>query len=106
LWTDVSPCRGLACTRWTSISPIGSLTDWLTHRRKADALEHAAARYRALYKQAPTVAYREAYARLTGVELPPGPPLPSASESAESAPVEVDADELLSKVDQAARSWS
>jgi class 3 adenylate cyclase/tetratricopeptide (TPR) repeat protein len=80
-----------------------SETIWQVDPSQETARETAAARYRALYEQAPTVAYREAYARLTGVELPPGPPLPSASESVESAPVQVDADELLSKVDQAAQ---
>ena len=45
----------------------------------------------------------EAYARLTGVQLPPGPPLPSPLELVDDRRVELDPDVLLRKVDEAAK---
>jgi hypothetical protein len=52
--------------------------------------------------QAQTVECRDAYTRLTGVELPPGPPLPPLLEPMDDRRVDPDADALLRKVDQAA----
>ena len=52
-----------------------------------------------LYERAPAVAYREAYERLTGTRLPPGPPLPALPEMVTREPVDVE--ELLREVDLA-----
>jgi class 3 adenylate cyclase/tetratricopeptide (TPR) repeat protein len=67
-----------------------------------DATREAAADlYRTLYEHAPSIRYRGAYARLTGVTLPPGPPLPPLpgmlEEDVESL------DELLRQVDDVSR---
>jgi hypothetical protein len=43
-----------------------------------------------LYERAPAVAYREAYERLTGTRLPPGPPLPALPEMVTREPVDVE----------------
>jgi tetratricopeptide (TPR) repeat protein len=80
-----------------------SETIWRVDPSQEAARADAAARYRTLYEHAPTVEYRDAYAGLTGVELPPGEPLPSPSESVEDAPVDLDLAELLVKVDEAAK---
>jgi class 3 adenylate cyclase/tetratricopeptide (TPR) repeat protein len=61
----------------------------------------AAGLYRSLCERAPSVEYREAYARLTGMTLPPGPPLPPLPEAVKEEVVEID--ELLRQVDLAAR---
>ena len=50
----------------------------------------AAALYRELHERAPNVEYRQAYRRLTGETLPPGPPLPPLSGVATRGPVDVD----------------
>ena len=80
---------------------------WETIRQvdptREDARQRAADLYRAHYEQAQTVECREAYARLTGIELPPGPPLPSPLEPLEDGRAEPDADALLRKMDEAAR---
>jgi tetratricopeptide (TPR) repeat protein len=65
------------------------------------ARQGAAELYQSLYGDAPIVAYRAAYARLTGVELPPGAPLPSPPPAVEQEVVDVEA--LLREVDQTAR---
>jgi class 3 adenylate cyclase/tetratricopeptide (TPR) repeat protein len=78
-------------------------TIWQVDPTREDARERAASLYRAHYEQAQTVECREAYARLTGVELPPGPPLPSPLEPVDDGRVELDADALLRRVDEAAR---
>jgi class 3 adenylate cyclase/tetratricopeptide (TPR) repeat protein len=76
---------------------------WRIDPSQETAGRDAAARYRALYQHAPTVEYRNAYAGLTGVELPPGEPLPSPLESVEDPPVGLDLEELLGEVDEAAK---
>jgi hypothetical protein len=78
-------------------------TIWQVDPTREDARQHAADLYRAHYEQAQTVECREAYARLTGIELPPGPPLPSPLEPLDDERAELDADALLRKVDEAAR---
>jgi predicted ATPase/class 3 adenylate cyclase len=78
-------------------------TLWQVDPAQEAARASAAAHYRTLYRQAPTVEARQAYARLTGAELPPGPPLPSPLEPLDDRRVELDADALLHKVDEAAR---
>jgi tetratricopeptide (TPR) repeat protein len=80
-----------------------SETIWRIDPSQEGARADAAARYRALYEHAPTVEYRDAYASLTGIELPPGEPLPSPLESVADAPVDLDLDELFSEVDDAAK---
>jgi class 3 adenylate cyclase/predicted ATPase len=78
-------------------------TIWQVDPTQEDARERAAELYRAHYEQAQTVECREAYARLTGVELPPSPPLPSPLEPLDDGRAELDADALLRRVDQAAK---
>jgi class 3 adenylate cyclase/predicted ATPase len=57
----------------------------------------AAELYRTLYEQAPSIRYREAYARLTGARLPPGPPLPPLPDVLEEEAGDLDA--LLRQID-------
>jgi class 3 adenylate cyclase/tetratricopeptide (TPR) repeat protein len=78
-------------------------TIWQVDPTREDARQHAADLYRAHYEQAQTVECREAYARLTGIELPPGPPLPSPLEPLDDGRAELDADALLRRVDEAAK---
>jgi predicted ATPase len=68
------------------------------------AREGAANLYRGLYERAPKMEYREAYARLTGVMLPPGPPLPPLPKAVEEDVGDIDA--LLRQVDTAASQLS
>jgi hypothetical protein len=51
-------------------------TLWQLDATQEAARSAAASLYRRLYEQAPSTRYREAYTRLTGTTLPPGPPLP------------------------------
>jgi predicted ATPase/class 3 adenylate cyclase len=79
-------------------------TIWQVDPTRDDVRQRAADLYRAHYEQAQTVECREAYARLTGVQLPPAPPLPSPLEPLDELRVEqLDADALLRRVDEAAR---
>jgi predicted ATPase/class 3 adenylate cyclase len=78
-------------------------TIWQVDPSQEAARERAASHYRAHYEQAQTVECREAYARLTGVQLPPSPPLPSPLELVDDRRVELDPDVLLRRVDEAAR---
>jgi tetratricopeptide (TPR) repeat protein len=78
-------------------------TIWRVDPTQEAARERAESHYRAHYEQAQTAECREAYARLTGAELPPGPPLPSPLEPVDDRRVEVDAETLLRKVDEAAK---
>jgi predicted ATPase/class 3 adenylate cyclase len=77
-------------------------TIWQVDPTQEAARERAASHYLAHYEQAQTVECRDAYTRLTGVELPPGPPLPPLLEPMDDRRVESDADALLGKVDEAA----
>jgi class 3 adenylate cyclase/tetratricopeptide (TPR) repeat protein len=74
---------------------------WRLHPHQEAARRDAAEQYRALYGDAPIVAYRDAYARLTGERLPPGPPLPPLPLAVEREVVDVEA--LLRDVDGTAR---
>ena len=53
------------------------------------ARQEAAGLYRMLHERAPTVEYREAYERLVGVALPPGPPLLPPPPSVGRAPLDI-----------------
>jgi tetratricopeptide (TPR) repeat protein len=77
-------------------------TIWQVDPTQEAARERAASHYLEHYEQAQTVECRDAYTRLTGVELPPGPPLPPLLEPMDDRRVESDADALLRKVDEAA----
>ncbi|HVD16757.1 MAG TPA: hypothetical protein VNK73_20190, partial [Actinomycetota bacterium] len=71
---------------------------WQLDPGQEAAREAAAELYRTLYEQAPSIEYREAYARLTGATLPPGPPLPPLPDELEQEVGDVDA--LLRQVDE------
>jgi predicted ATPase/class 3 adenylate cyclase len=81
-------------------------TLWQLDPTQEASRKAAADLYRTLYERAPSIEYREAYARLTGVTLPPGPPLPPLPMAVEEDVRDVD--ELLRQVDKAAspRSWA
>jgi hypothetical protein len=75
-------------------------TMWQLDPTQEAARKAASDLYRTLYERAPSVEYREAYARLTGVTLPPGPPLPPLPKAVEEDLGGVD--EVLRQVDKAA----
>ncbi|MGR6964340.1 tetratricopeptide repeat protein [Geodermatophilus sp. URMC 61] len=64
-----------------------------------EAARKAADQHRTLHDRAPTVEHREACARLTGVRLPSGPPLPPLPDDVEAEVA--DFPRLLREVDQA-----
>ena len=72
---------------------------WELHPADEEARHAAAEQYAGAVERAPAVAYREAYERLTGTRLPPGPPLPALPEMVTREPVDVE--ELLREVDLA-----
>jgi class 3 adenylate cyclase/predicted ATPase len=72
---------------------------WQLDPSQEEAREAAASLYRALYERAPSIRHRDAYERLTGVTLPPGPPLPPLPDELEDDLGDVD--ELLRQVDEA-----
>ena len=72
---------------------------WQLDPAQEAARRDAAELYRALYEQAPSIEYREAYARLTGATLPPGPPLPPLPDELEHEAADVEA--LLGRVTMA-----
>jgi class 3 adenylate cyclase/tetratricopeptide (TPR) repeat protein len=67
-----------AASDWTEPHEVAALLDTVQQLSPSDeeARTAAAEIYRTLYERAPTVEYRRIYRRLTGVQLPPGPPLP------------------------------
>ncbi|MFC7534231.1 tetratricopeptide repeat protein [Actinoplanes sp. GCM10030250] len=71
-----------ATVEWNEPHEVAALLDAVRRvdPRDEDARTSAAAIYRTLYERAPIVEYRHAYRRLTGVMLPPGPPLPELPE--------------------------
>jgi class 3 adenylate cyclase/tetratricopeptide (TPR) repeat protein len=73
-------------------------TLWQLDPAQEAAREASAGLYRTLYEQAPSIEYREAYARLTGATLPPGPTLPPLPDELEQEAGDVDA--LLRQVDE------
>ncbi|WP_250030764.1 tetratricopeptide repeat protein [Paractinoplanes maris] len=68
-----------AADRWTEPHQVAALLDaaWRANPQDDEARNKAADIYRRLYERAPSLEYRDAYRRLTGVRLPPGPPLPA-----------------------------
>jgi predicted ATPase/class 3 adenylate cyclase len=86
---------------WTEAREVAALLD--TARQldptDEDARIAAAEIYRTLYERAPTVEYRHAYQRLTGVRLPTGPALPPLPAWVE-AEAGVDVEALLGRVDR------
>ena len=71
---------------------------WQLNPTQNTTREAAADLYRQLYQQAPSIRYREAYARLTGATLPPGTPLPPLPDALKEDVG--DLDQLLRKVDE------
>jgi predicted ATPase/class 3 adenylate cyclase len=71
---------------------------WQLDPTRETARTEAADLYRTLYKQTPSIRYREAYARLTGTRLPPGPPLPPLPDTLEEDVGDIDA--LLGQIDK------
>jgi tetratricopeptide (TPR) repeat protein len=71
---------------------------WQLDPTREETRKTAVALYRRLYEQAPSVRHRDAYARLTGVTLPPGPPLPPLPDELQEDIGDVDA--LLRQVDK------
>jgi tetratricopeptide (TPR) repeat protein len=72
---------------------------WQLDPSQEQSREAAARLYRSFYEQAPILRHRDAYARLTGVLLPPGPPLPPLPEELQEDTGDVDS--LLRQVDNA-----
>jgi hypothetical protein len=87
---------------WRDPQERAAVLDLLAELGWARGVTDEAARlYRSLYERAPSVQYRERYARLTGVKLPPGPPLPPLPASVGEDVADVDS--LLRQVDLAVR---
>ncbi|MBM2615611.1 tetratricopeptide repeat protein [Actinoplanes sp. LDG1-06] len=93
-----------AAERWSEPYEVAALLDaaWQADPDDGDARSRAAAIYQSLYSRAPSLDYRRAYRRLTGVRLPPGPPLPALPQwiLADSGP---DLDALLERIERAPR---
>ena len=91
--------RALEST-WVEPQERAPLLDalWQLDPTRDTAREAAADLYRQLYQQAPSIRYREAYARLTGATLPPGTPLPPLPDALQEDAG--DLDELLRQVDE------
>jgi class 3 adenylate cyclase/tetratricopeptide (TPR) repeat protein len=91
--------RALEST-WVEPQERAPLLDalWQLDPTQDKAREAAADLYRQLYQQAPSIRYREAYARLTGATLPPGTPLPPLPDALQEDAG--DLDELLRQVDE------
>jgi predicted ATPase/class 3 adenylate cyclase len=87
---------------WAEPHERAALLDtlWQLDPTQEAARKAAADLYRTLYERGPSIEYREAYARLTGVTLPPGAPLPPLPKVVEEDVG--DLDELLRQVDKAA----
>ncbi|GLW31186.1 tetratricopeptide repeat protein [Actinoplanes regularis] len=89
---------------WNEPHEVAALLDAVRQLDPHDenARSTAAEIYRTLYERAPSVEYRLAYQRLTGVLLPPGPPLPELPDwiAAEDG---ADLDDLLKRIDRSAR---
>ena len=86
---------------WTEPHERAALLDalWRLDPTHETARKAAADLYRTLYERAPSIEYREAYARLTRTMLPPGPPLPPLPKTVEEDVQDLDA--LLRQVDKA-----
>ena len=92
-----------AASDWTEPHELAALLDmvWQLDRTDEDARTGAAEIYRTLYERAPTIEYRHAYRRLTGIRLPPGPPLPPLPAWV-TAGDDADVEALLRRVDRSA----
>jgi class 3 adenylate cyclase/tetratricopeptide (TPR) repeat protein len=86
---------------WTEPHEVAALLDTVQQLDPTDedARTAAAEIYRTLYERAPTIEYRHAHRRLTGLRLPPGPPLPPLPAWVE-AEADVDVEALLGLVDR------
>jgi hypothetical protein len=71
---------------------------WRIDPADEEARSTAADLYRDLHARTPSVAYRQAFAFLTGAYLTPGPPLPPLPEALEEEAV--DLPDLLMQVDR------
>jgi tetratricopeptide (TPR) repeat protein len=93
--------RALEAT-WAEPHERAALLDtlWQLDPTQEVARKAAADLYRTLYERGPSTEYREAYTRLTGVTLPPGPSLPPLPKVVEEDVG--DLDELLEQVEKAA----
>ncbi|MCO8274954.1 tetratricopeptide repeat protein [Actinoplanes sp. TRM 88003] len=93
-----------AAERWTEPHEIAALLDaaWQSDVADEEARIGAAKIYEQLYARAPSLEYRDAYLRLTGVRLPPGPPLPALPQwiIADTGP---DLETLLQRIDRMPR---
>ncbi|HZD02691.1 MAG TPA: hypothetical protein VFA46_21615, partial [Actinomycetes bacterium] len=91
---------------WTEPHERAALLDalWQLDPTQEAARKAAADLYRTLYQRAPSIEYRKAYARLTGVTLPPGPPLPPLPEAVEEDVGDIDG--LLRQVEEATSQLS
>lgn len=93
-----------AAVRWTEPREVAALLDaaWQAAPADDDARTTAAGIYEKLYARAASLEYRHAYRRLTGIRLPPGPPLPAlpswiVTDDGPGLPA------LLERIDQARR---
>ncbi|WP_202991977.1 tetratricopeptide repeat protein [Paractinoplanes lichenicola] len=93
-----------AAETWSEPHEVAALMDaaWQADPTDDDARRMAADIYRRLYARAPSLEYRHAYLRLTGVRLPPGAPLPALPQwiVADSGP---GLETLLERIDRAPR---
>jgi class 3 adenylate cyclase/tetratricopeptide (TPR) repeat protein len=89
---------------WTEPHEVAALLDTVRQLDSTDedARTAAAEIYRTLYERAPTSEYRQAYRRLTGVQLPPGQPLPPLPAWI-AAEVDADVEQLLRRAGRTAR---
>lgn len=92
------------CDRWDEPHEKAVLlaAAWRVHPADEGARSAAAALYRAAHDSTPNAGYRLAYQRLTGEELPVGPPLPELPEwlTAETGP---GLETLLGRIDRSPR---
>ncbi|HEY6596722.1 MAG TPA: tetratricopeptide repeat protein [Asanoa sp.] len=100
--TEIEQLRETAGA-WTEPHEVAAMLDtmWQLDPGNEDARTGAAQTYLTLYERAPSVEYRNAYQRLTGVRLPHGPPLPALPVWIAADDSDVDA--LLQRVDRTLR---
>jgi predicted ATPase len=105
LGADAATERLLALEEtWVDPQERAPLLDalWQLDPTREGARTGAAELYQTLYERAPSVGYQEAYARLTGTTLPPGPPLPPLPDGLEEDVTDLDALLLEADIDAAA----
>jgi tetratricopeptide (TPR) repeat protein len=93
-----------ATAEWKDPREVAALLDAVRQLdpQDEDARVTAAEIYRTLYERAPSVEYRQAYRRLTGLPLPPGSPLPELPEWI-AAEDDADVEALLRRIDRSPR---